>query len=122
MSANGKVAIMMTTGLEDPEQVTVALLTAVGAAEQGRPTLMFMAKEAVRLALDGVAVGTACEGCPPVADLVKRFDAAGGRLLICPLCFNAKQLAAEDLLSNADLGGTVQLWDWIGEGATTFSF
>ena len=78
MSANGKVAIMMTTGLEDPEQVTVALLTAVGAAEQGRPTLMFMAKEAVRLALDGVAVGTACEGCPPVADLVKRFDAAGG--------------------------------------------
>jgi predicted peroxiredoxin len=122
MSANGKVAIMMTTGLEDPEQVTVALLTAVGAAEQGRPTLMFMAKEAVRLALDGVAVGTACEGCPPVADLVKRFDAAGGRLLICPLCFNAKQLAAEDLMSNADLGGTVQLWDWIGEGATTFSF
>jgi len=122
MSANGKVAIMMTTGLEDPEQVTVALLTAVGAAEQGRPTLLFMAKEAVRLALDGVAVGTACEGCPPVADLVKRFDAAGGRLLICPLCFNAKHLAAENLMSNADLGGTVQLWDWIGEGATTFSF
>jgi predicted peroxiredoxin len=122
MSANGKVAIMMTTGLEDPEQVTVALLTAVGAAERGRPTLMFMAKEAVRLALEGVAVGTACEGCPPVADLVKRFDAAGGRLLICPLCFNAKRLAAEDLMSNADLGGTVQLWDWIGEGATTFSF
>jgi predicted peroxiredoxin len=122
MSANGKVAIMMTTGLEDPEQVTVALLTAVGAAEQGRPTLMFMAKEAVRLALEGVAVGTACEGCPPVSDLVKRFDAAGGRLLICPLCFNAKRLAAEDLMSNADLGGTVQLWDWIGEGATTFSF
>ena len=50
------------------------------------------------------------------------IDAAGGRLLICPLCFNAKQLAAEDLMSNADLGGTVQLWDWIGEGATTFSF
>jgi predicted peroxiredoxin len=122
MSANGKVAIMMTTGLEDPEQVTVALLTAVGAAEQGRPTLMFMAKEAVRLALEGVAVGTACEGCPDVADLVKRFDAAGGRLLICPLCFNAKRLAAADLMSNADLGGTVQLWDWIGEGATTFSF
>jgi hypothetical protein len=35
MSTNGKVAISMTTGLEDPEQVTVALLTAVGAAERG---------------------------------------------------------------------------------------
>jgi hypothetical protein len=24
--------------------------------------------------------------------------------------------------ANADLGGTVQLWEWIGDGATTFSF
>ena len=122
MSINGKVAISMTTGLEDPEQVTVALLTAVGAAEQGRPTLLFMTKEAVRLGLQGVAVGTACAGCPPISDLVKRFDAAGGRLLVCPICFNAKQLNAGHLVANADLGGTVQLWEWIGEGATTFSF
>jgi predicted peroxiredoxin len=121
-SASRKVAITITTGLEDPEQVTVALLTAVGAAEQGRPTLLFMAKEAVRLGLEGVAVGTACEGCPPISDLVKRFDAAGGRLLLCPICFNAKQLSADHLVANADLGGTVQLWEWIGYGATTFSF
>src|ERR1700729_696632 len=114
--ANGKVAITMTTGLEDPEQVTVALLTAVGAAEQGRPTLLFMAKEAVRLGLEGVAVGTAWGGCPPISDLVKRFDAAGGRLLLCPICFNAKQLSADHVVSNADLGGTVQLWEWIGAG------
>lgn len=54
----GKAVISLTTGLEDPEQVTVAFLVAGGAAEFGRPTLMFQAKEAVRLALDGVAAGT----------------------------------------------------------------
>ena len=48
----GKAVISLTTGLEDPEKVTVAFLVAVGAAEAGRPTLMFQAKEAVRLALD----------------------------------------------------------------------
>ena len=122
MSTDSKVAISMTTGLEDPEQVTVALLTAVGAAEQGRPTLLFMTKEAVRLGLDGVAVGTACDGCPPISDLMKRFDAAGGRMLLCPICFNAKQLNAGQLVASAKLGGTVQLWEWIGDGATTFSF
>jgi predicted peroxiredoxin len=122
MSANGKVAITMTTGMEDPEQVTVALLTALGAAEQGRPTLMFMTKEAVRLTVQGVAVGTACDGCPPIADLMKRLEAAGGHLLACPICFNAKHLNAGQLLGNAELGGTVQLWEWIGDGATTFSF
>src|SRR5579864_7662942 len=69
----GKAVISLSTGLEDAEKVTVAFLVAVGAAEQGRPTLMFCTKEAVRLTLDGVAQGVACEGCPPLADLTKRY-------------------------------------------------
>jgi predicted peroxiredoxin len=117
-----KAAISLTTGLEDPERVTVALLVAVGAAESGRPTLIFLSKEAVRLALDGIAVGTACEGCPSIADLMGRYAAAGGRLLICPICFNSKKLDATATVTNAELGGTVQLWEWIGDGATTFSY
>jgi predicted peroxiredoxin len=117
-----KAAISLTTGLEDAEKVTVALLVAVGAAESGRPTVMFLTKEAVRLALAGIAVGTACEGCPSIPDLVARYTAAGGRLLVCPICFNAKQLDATALVANAELGGSVQLWEWIGDGATTFSY
>ena len=45
----GKAVISLCTGLEDAEKVTVAFLVAVGAAEQGRSTLMFLTKEAVRL-------------------------------------------------------------------------
>jgi predicted peroxiredoxin len=119
----GKAVISLTTGLEDPEQVTVAFLVAVGAAESGRPTLMFLAKEAVRLATDGTATGVACEGCPPLAELVKRYDAAGGQYYVCPICFNAKKLNQESLIGGADLQGTVPLWAWIGdEPATTFSY
>ena len=70
-----KAAISLTTGLEDPEKVTVAFLVAVGAAEGGRPTVMFLTKEAVRLALRGVAVGVACEGCPPLPDLLGKMAA-----------------------------------------------
>lgn len=121
-NSNNKAAISLSTGLEDAEKVTVAFLVAVGAAESGRPTQMFLTKEAVRLVLDGVAVGTACEGCPPLPDLMGRYAAAGGRFLVCPICFNAKKLDAAALVDNAELGGTVQLWEWIGDGATTFSF
>jgi len=117
-----KAAISLITGLEDPEKVTVALLVAVGAAEAGRSTLMFLTKEAVRLATAGVAIGVACDGCPPIADLMKRYAAAGGELLVCPICFNARQLDAATLVANASLGGTVQLCEWIGDGATTFSY
>jgi predicted peroxiredoxin len=118
-----RAVVSLTTGLEDAERVTVALLVAVGAAESGRPTLMFLTKEAVRLALDGTAVGTACEGCPTIPDLMGRYAAAGGRLLVCPICFNTKRLDAAGLVANAELGGTVQMWEWIGdEGATSFSY
>jgi predicted peroxiredoxin len=119
---SNKAVFSLTTGLEDPEKVTVAYLVAVGAAESGRPTLMFLTKEAVRLALDGTAVGVACDGCPPLADLAKRYEAAGGRYFVCPICFNAKKLDTDALVAGAELQGTVPMWEWIGDGATTFSY
>lgn len=118
-----KAVVSLTTGLEDAEKVTVAHLVAVGAAEQGRPTLMFLTKEAVRLALPGVATGVACEGCPPLVDLVGRYFAAGGRYLVCPICFDARKLDHGALVDGADLGGTVPMWEWIGDDpAVTFSY
>jgi predicted peroxiredoxin len=122
-TAPTKAVISLATGLEDPEMVTVAFLVACGAAESGRPTRMFLTKEAVRLAVDGVAVGVACANCPPLPDLLKRFQAAGGRYFVCPLCFNAKQLDKGDILPNATVEGVVPMWEWIGdEGATTFCY
>ena len=118
-----KAAISLITGLEDQEKVTVALLVAIGAAEAGRDTLMFLTKEAARLATRGTAVGVACDGCPSLADLMTRYAAAGGRFLVCPICFRSRQLDASSLVDNATLGGTVQLWEWIGaEPVASFSY
>ena len=118
-----KAVVSLATGMEDPEKVMVAFLVAVGAAEQGRATLMFLTKEAVRVALTGVAVGAACDGCPPLPELLDRYEKAGGRYLVCPICFNAKKLDEGALIAGAELGGTVPMWQWIGEeGATTFSY
>ena len=65
-----KSVISLTTGLEDAEKVTVAFLVAVGSAEAGRPTLMFLTKEAARLVVGDTARAHGCEGCPPLEDLV----------------------------------------------------
>ena len=120
---SNKAVVSLTTGLEDGERVTVAFLVAVGAAEKGRPTLMFLTKEAVRLAIPGFAQAVACDGCPPLQDLVARYEKAGGRFLVCPICFDARKLDKGDLVPNAELGGTVPMWDWIGDdAATTFSY
>lgn len=39
---SNKAVVSLSAGLEDTERVTVALLVSVGAAESGRPTLMFL--------------------------------------------------------------------------------
>ncbi|HEY4375840.1 MAG TPA: hypothetical protein VGM93_01730 [Acidimicrobiales bacterium] len=41
---------------------------------------------------------------------------------MCPICFNSRQLAEDSLVGNARIGGTVPLWEWIGDAATTFSY
>ena len=48
MSANEKVIVNLTTGLEDAERVTVALLVACAALDAGKRVGIWLTKEAVR--------------------------------------------------------------------------
>jgi predicted peroxiredoxin len=121
-SASGKVVINLATGLEDPERVMIAFLVGGAAAAQGKETTMFLTKEAVRLAVPGVAEGVACDGCPPLAKLASQFAEAGGRLLACPICMTARKIDEDNLVDNAEVGGATPLWEWIGDGATVFSY
>jgi len=122
MADGAKVVINLTTGLEDPERVTVAFLVAGAAAEQGKQVAMFLTKEAVRLAIPGVAEVVACDGCPPLGQLFQQFADNGGELLVCPICLNSRKIS-HDFVTNARLAGASPLWEWIGEdAATVFSY
>jgi predicted peroxiredoxin len=122
MADDNRVVINLATGLEDGERVTVAFLVADAALEQGKRVAMFLTKEAVRLGLPGHAEAVACDGCPPVSRLVQQFADGGGELLVCPICFNARKLDESGLVENARLAGATPLWEWIGDGATVFSY
>ncbi len=121
--AGNKVVVNLATGHEDAERVTVAFLVAVAALDQGRPVAMFATKEAVRLGLPGYAQAIEAAGSPPVARLFDQFAGAGGELLLCPICFKARGLAEEGVVSCARLAGATPLWEWVGEeDATVFSY
>jgi predicted peroxiredoxin len=117
-----KVVVNLATGLEDSERVMIAFLVAGAAAAAGKQVTIFLTKEAVRLALPGYAEGVACDGCPPLATLATQFAEAGGELLVCPICFNSRKLAEDALVEHARIGGATPLWEWIGDGATVFSY
>jgi predicted peroxiredoxin len=120
--AESKVVINLATGLEDAERVTVAYLVGGAAAQAGKQVTMFLTKEAVRLALPDMVQGVACDGCPPLPRLHEQYLEAGGEMLVCPICFNSRQLNESELIDGAKLGGATPLWEWIGEGATVFSY
>ena len=122
MADSDKVLINLATGLEDAERVTVALLVATAALSAGKQVAIWLTKEAVRFALPGFAEGVACDGCPPLPRLVEQFAEGGGELLACPICFNARKLSEDGLAPNAGIMGATPLWEWIGAGATVFSY
>ncbi len=122
MAENGRVVINLMTGHEDADKVTVAFLVATAALTKGKPVAMFLTKEAVRLSLPGYADAIESAGAPPVQRLFEQYRDGGGELLACPICFQARALDESSLVSNARLAGATPLWDWIGEGATVFSY
>lgn len=121
-SDNGKVVVNLATGLEDAERVTVAFLVSTAALEKGKQVAIWLTKDAVRLALPDEARGEACDGCPPLERLFGQFADGGGELLVCPICFNARSLDESQLVANATIAGASALHDWIGDGATVFSY
>ena len=114
--------VNLTAGHEDADRVTVAFLIAGAALAKGRRVAMFLTKEAVRLALPGYADAVESAGAPPVERLAAQFAEAGGELLACPICFNARRLDESALLPNARLAGATPLFEWMGDDAMVFSY
>jgi predicted peroxiredoxin len=122
MADNSNVVINLTTGHEDSEKVTIAFLVATAALAKEKSVVMFLTKEAVRLALPGYADAIEVAGAPPVSKLFDQFAQGGGELYVCPICFEARKLNSDGLIANAKLAGATPLWEFIGDGATVFSY
>ena len=123
MADSEKVVINLSTGLEDPERVMIAFLVGGAALDAGKRVAFFLTKEAVRLGLPGHALGTACDGCPPIERLFAQVAERGGELLVCPICLNSRGLEGAELVPNARVAGATPLWEWVGaDHATAFSY
>lgn len=118
-----KVVVNLATGHEDADRVTLAFLVATAALERGRSVAMFTSKEAVRLGLPGYANAIESAGAPPVSRLFEQFLERGGELMLCPVCFKARALDEQAIITGARLAGATPLWEWVGEqDATVFSY
>jgi predicted peroxiredoxin len=117
-----RVVVGCQHGSESPDSVVVAYLTAGAALDRGDEVVMWLTSEGVHLARDGY-VAPIREGMePPVQRVHDQFVEKGGRFLVCPVCFNDRQLDANDLVANAEMGGATPLMEFVGDGATVFNY
>jgi uncharacterized protein len=118
----GKVVVNLTKGAEHSEHATIAFLVGTAAQGAGHDVLAFLTMEAVRLGFPGGPESVVVqEGRPAFAALWEQFADAGGIAYLCPFCVTSRGLGAETL-PNARVAGATPMWEWIGEGATVFSY
>lgn len=122
MAANGRVVVGCSHGEEDPDSVVVAYLTAGAALDQGKEVVMWLTSDGVRLGLSGYADQIRQDKDPPVARVHAQFAEKGGRMYVCPICFNERDLSESDLVDNAELKGASPLMEFASEGAMTFTY
>jgi predicted peroxiredoxin len=117
-----KVLINLATGMENAERVLVAFLVATAALAQGKQVVIWATQDAVRLGLPGEATGVPCKGCPPLEPLFEQFADGGGKLWVCPICLNARDLTDAEKVANAEVAGATPMWEWAGSDTTVFSY
>ena len=122
MSDKGKVVVGCSHGEEDPDNVVVSYLTAGAALDQGKDVVMWLTSDGVRLGLNGYADRIRKDKEPPVKRVHEQFIEKGGRFYVCPICFNERELDEADLVQNAELLGASPLMEFVGDGATVFTY
>ena len=117
-----RVVVGCQSGNENPDSVIVAYLTAGAALDRGDEVVMWLTSNGVQLALAGY-VAPIREGLePPVQRVHDQFIEKGGRFFVCPVCFNERSLNEDNLVDGAELKGATPLMEFVGDGATVFTY
>jgi predicted peroxiredoxin len=117
-----KLLINLTSAQENPDKATVAFVVANAGVAAGQEVVIFLNVEGVRLATPGYAESIAVAGFKPLKELLETFTAGGGKIWICPPCFNARGLDKDRLIAGATFAGGAAVVEYLGQGASSLSY
>jgi predicted peroxiredoxin len=110
--------VSITHSHTDGEKATVGFVVANAALGSEKDTLVFLSTDGVWCAVKGEA-GKIDEGPPfaPLGELVDKFLAAGGRMLVCAPCLKKRGITVDRLIEGARPAGGAALVEWLSEGS-----
>ena len=117
-----KLLINLTTATDNPGKSTVAFVVANAGLAAGQEVTIFLNVEGVRLAVNGYADAVAVDGFEPLKELIDAFMSNGGKLWVCPPCFNSRQLDKANLVAGATFAGGAAVVQFLEYDATSLSY
>ena len=117
-----KFCVSLSCAKDNADKATVAFVIANAAVASNRETIVFLSTEGVRISQKGYADDIREEGFAPLADLMKSFNEAGGKILVCSPCFKKRGLKDDALVPGATIVGGAKLVEFLGGGTPCFSY
>ena len=117
-----KLLINLTTAQDNPDKTVVAFVVANAGLAAGQEVTIFLSVEGVRLVIPGYADDIASPGFKPLQELLADFANNGGKIWVCPPCFNARGLDKANLIPGASFAGGAAVVELLGQGAASLSY
>jgi predicted peroxiredoxin len=106
----------------EPQNLFPTFIMGSAAATLGDEVVLFFTPSAAPALVRGHLETMQAKGMPPMADLVADFQELGGKILVCDLCLEARDLAAADLREGAELVGVTSFLAGTRDASRTFCF
>lgn len=118
-----KFCVSITNSHKDTDKVTVGFVVANAAVGSGKETMVFLSTDGVWAAVPGEAekinVG---EPFAPLKDLMDKFVAAGGKILVCNPCLRKREIDPANLIPGAQAAGGAALVEFLSDGSPCISY
>ena len=98
-----KLVIIATHAEESPDKATIPFVMGSTALAMDVDVSIILQVTGVYLALEGYADHVHASGFPPLLELQETFLEAGGKLLVCSPCMQARKIEPEDLVPQAEV-------------------
>jgi predicted peroxiredoxin len=114
--------VAMVCNGSEPKNLYPAFILGSSAIASGDELIIFFTPSGAPALKKGELEKIKGKGLPDMADLVEGVTELGGRLLLCELAFEAKDMKEEDLREGVEVVGATTFMSEISDAQVTFSF
>jgi predicted peroxiredoxin len=114
--------VAMVCNGSEPKNLYPAFILGSSAVASGDDLIIFFTPGAAPALRKGELEKIKAKGYPDMAELVEGVTALGGRLLLCELAFEAKDMTKDEIRDNVEVVGATTFMAEINDAQITFSF